>query len=57
MTGQKALWKRIRAGGRQEFEAFYYAHVGSILQFLCRMTGNRQVSEDISMVADAFRRR
>jgi RNA polymerase sigma-70 factor (ECF subfamily) len=48
MTEQEALWKRIRAGDRQEFEAFYHAHAPRILQFLCRMTGNRQASEDIT---------
>ena len=48
MTDQEELWRRIRAGDRQVFEAFYRAYAGRILQFLCRMTGNRQASEDIT---------
>jgi RNA polymerase sigma-70 factor (ECF subfamily) len=48
MTEPEALWKHIRAGDRRAFEAFYYANAPRILQFLCRMTGNRNASEDIT---------
>ena len=48
MTEQEALWKHIRSGDRREFEAFYHAHAARVLQFLCRMTRNRQASEDIT---------
>ncbi len=48
MAEQDAIWKRIPAGDRQEFEAFYHAHATRILQFLCRITGNRHASEDIT---------
>ncbi len=47
MSDQAASWKRIRSGDRGEFEAFYRAHSGRILQFLCHMTGNRHAAVDL----------
>ena len=41
-------WDHIRSGDRQEFEVFYRAHAGRILQFLYRMTGGHRASEDIT---------
>ncbi len=47
MNDQIASWKRIRSGDRGEFEAFYGAHSARIFQFLCHMTGNRQVAVEL----------
>ena len=47
MSDQATSWKRIQSGDRREFEIFYRAHSGRILQFLCHMTGNRQAAADL----------
>lgn len=47
MSDQEAAWERIRSGDRREFESFYHANAGRILQFLHHMTGDHQAAADL----------
>jgi RNA polymerase sigma-70 factor (ECF subfamily) len=42
-----ALVKRLQAGDTSAFDEIYEAFSPSLLGFLCRMTGNRAVAEDL----------
>jgi RNA polymerase sigma-70 factor (ECF subfamily) len=47
VSDQEAASERIRSGDRREFESFYHANAGRILQFLRHMTGDHQAASDI----------
>ena len=47
MGDQEASWERIQSGDRREFESFYHANAGRILQFLRHMTGDHQAASDL----------